>query len=140
MAEVSSRTEERRVEVRDTVRETVLVAVHDTVTITNTITITENEHGDTIKLVQLTERDRVRDRTGFKVQDSRVTVKTDTVSVERDSVNVEDKKIGLSASADGGGSQKRAGFLTYVKWIFALICAVIVLILTIRIGMRRSLL
>ena len=87
----------------------------------------------------------MRDRTGLKLQDSRVTVKTDSVSVERDSVNVEGKKIGLSASTDGvrstgsGQGGKRTGFLTYVKWIFALICAVIVLILTIKIGLRRSL-
>ena len=92
--EVSSRTEERRVEVRDTVRETVLVAVHDTVTITNTITYVvrepqePNAAPDTIKVVQLTDRATVRDRDRLRVQDSRLKVKTDSVSVERDTLQV----------------------------------------------------
>ena len=119
------------------------MAVHDTVTITNTITYVvrepqePNAAPDTIKVVQLTDRATVRDRDRLKLQDSRLKVKTDSVSVKRDSVNVEDKKIGLSASADGAGSGKRAGFLTYIKWIFALICAIVVLIITIKVCLRR---
>lgn len=71
---------------------------------------------------------------------SQQTVERDSVSTERDSVAVEDKKIGLSASTDNGAKGKRAGFLTYVKWIFALICAIIVLMITVKVCLRRSLL
>ena len=84
----------------------------------------------------------------------------DTVYIGKDSLSVENKKIGLSASADGGskksglselflchdsGKPKRAWslrsllhrFLTYVKWITALICAVVVLIITIKVCSQR---
>ena len=60
----------------------------------------------------------------------------DTVYIGKDSLSVENKKIGLSTSADGGS--KKSGFLTYVKWIFALICAIVVLIITMKVcSLRR---
>ena len=34
-------------------------------------------------------------------------------------------------------TDKKSGFLTYVKWIFALICAIVVLIITIKVCLRR---
>ena len=52
---------------------------------------------------------------------------------KRDSVMVQN--TGLTNPTE----KKKSGFLTYVKWIFALVCAVIVLILVIRFG-RRGLL
>lgn len=111
------------------------MAVHDTVQEVVTITIDRNEAGDTLRLEKVTDRTRSRSRDAQQAIRSQRTVEKDSVSVERDSVNVEDKKIGLSASTDG--SAKRTGFLTYVKWIFALICAVIVLIITIKVCHRR---
>lgn len=118
--------------------DSVVVELRDTLREITTITIQTNEVGDTVKVTQITDRTRARDRDRSRLKTERLEVKTDTVYIQKDSVSVEDKKIGLSASTDGGS--KKSGFLTYVKWIFALICAVIVLILTIRIGMRRSLL
>ena len=65
----------------------------------------------------------------------RTEVVRDTVYIEhRDTVEVQ-KLQGTSSSLNPHPSA-----LNYLKWICALICAVIVLILTIRIGMRRSLL
>ena len=116
-----------------------LVAVHDTVQEVVTITIDRNEAGDTLRLEKVTDRTRSRSRDAQQAIKSQRTVEKDSVCVERDSVAVEDKKIGLSASTDGNASGKRAGFLTYVKWIFALICAVIVLILALKIGVRKFL-
>ena len=115
------------------------MAVHDTLQEVVTITIDRNEVGDTLRLEKVTDRTRSRSRDAQQAIKSQRTVEKDSVSVERDSVAVEDKKIGLSASADGNASSKRAGFLTYVKWIFALICAVIVLILALKIGVRKFL-
>ena len=113
------------VELRDTLREV------------TTITIDRNDKGDTLKVVQITDRTRARNRDNVGAQKVKIVERIDTVYIQKDSVNVEDKKIGLSASADG--SPKKSGFLTYVKWIFALVCAIVVLILVIRFG-RRGLL
>ena len=80
---------------------------------------------------------RACSRSAMLEQDSaleRLEVKTDTVYIQKDSVSVEDKKIGLSASTDGG--PKRSGFLTYVKWITALVCAIVVLIITMKVCLR----
>ena len=131
------------VELRDTLREV------------TTITIDRNDKGDTLKVVQITDRTRARNRDNVVAQKVKIVERIDTVYIQKDSVSVEDKKIGLSASTDGGskrsglselflchdsGKPKRAWslrsllhrFLTYVKWIFALICAVVVLVVVIR--------
>ena len=111
------------------------MAVHDTLQEVVTITIDRNEAGDTLRLEKVTDRTRSRSRDAQQAIRSQRTVEKDSVSVERDSVAVEDKKIGLSASTDG--VSKRSGFLTYVKWIIALICAIVVLIITIKVCLRR---
>ena len=136
------------VELRDTLREV------------TTITIDRNDKGDTLKVVQITDRTRARNRDNVVAQKVKIVERIDTVYIQKDSVSVEDKKIGLSASADGGskrsglselflchdsGKPKRAWslrsllhrFLTYVKWIFALICAIIGLIITIKLCLHR---
>ena len=75
-------------ETRDTVREQVVVAVHDTVMETKTITITKNEDGDTTFTSIVTERDRFRDRTAVKDKEEKLVVRTDTVYIEhKDSVS-----------------------------------------------------
>ena len=111
------------VELRDTLREV------------TTITIDRNDKGDTLKVVQITDRTRARNRDNVVAQKVKVIERIDTVYIQKDSVSVEDKKIGLSASADG--SPKKLGFLTYVKWITALVCAVVVLIITVKVCLLR---
>ena len=96
-----------------------------------------NDKGDTLKVVQITDRTRARNRDNVVAQKVKIVERIDTVYIQKDSVNVEDKKIGLSASADGGASGKRAGFLTYVKWITALVCAVVVLVVVIKVCLLR---
>ena len=82
-----------RVELRDSLSVERIV-VHDTLTIIKMITVRENEHGDTLRVTTVTDRDRIRDAKRFWVQDSRVMVKTDTVYVAvRDSVVVEDVSL-----------------------------------------------
>ena len=58
-----------------------VVAVYDTIMETTTIHIQTNEAGDTLKVAQVTERDRIRDRAQVKDQHERVVMKTDTVYV-----------------------------------------------------------
>ena len=134
--EVSSRTTATRVDVRDTVREVVLVEVHDTLLETNTITITTNEVGDTLRLEKVTDRTRARARAQIRDNAEKMTVERDSASVKQDSVAVEDKKIGLSASTDEkeSWSTKTARLL---KWTCAVIVALGALIIIIRVCYHR---
>ena len=122
-AELRDSSAVERVEVLDTLKEV------------TTITIDRNDKGDTLKVVQITDRTRARNRDNVVAQKVKVIERIDTVYIQKDSVSVEDKKIGLSASADG--SPKKSGFLTYVKWITALVCAIIGLIITIKLCLHR---
>ena len=111
-----------------------MVAVHDTIREVTTITVQTNETGDTVKVVQITDRDRARNREAVRDKEERLVVRTDTVYIEkRDSVFVQGNPRIIAAPYQGTLN------LTYVKWIFALICAIVVLILVIRFG-RRGLL
>ena len=115
---------------RDSSRvERVVVAVHDTIMETVTIVVRESEQGDTLRLEKVTERDRVRDRTGFKVQDSRVTIKRDTVYVEkRDSVLVQ-----TNTNLTNGTNKRASPVVLTLKWVFWIIIALAGLIITITI-------
>lgn len=97
----------------------------------------ESREGDTLRVSTVTDRDRLRSRENLRRVETVTVTRIDTVYIQKDSIGIEDKKIGLSASADGNASGKRAGFLTYVKWICALICAIIGLIITIKVCLLR---
>ena len=123
-SEVSSQTSSAT---RDTVREEVVVAVHDTLREVTTITIQQNEAGDTVKQSIVTDRYRGRNAEGLKVHDERLTVQRDTIYVEkRDSVYVQ------TNTNLANPTNKKSGFLTCVKWITALVCAIVVLVVVIR--------
>ena len=81
-------------ETRDTVREEVVVAVHDTLREVTTIIIRQNEAGDTVKQSVVTDRYRGRNAEAAKVDfplravelnlhDERLTVQRDTVYIEK---------------------------------------------------------
>jgi len=111
----------------------VVVAVHDTIIETKTITITKNEAGDTTFTSIVTERDRLRDRLAVKDKEEKLIVRVDTVYMERrDSVQVSSFKI-----QDPGSLNPRPSPLNYLKWIFWILCAIIVLIIVIRLGLRN---
>lgn len=111
-----------------------MVAVHDTLTITKTITIRENEQGDTVFRSEVTDRTRASVRDRVKDVEVRIVEKTDTVYVAvRDSVQVTTTNL-------SNPTNKNSNFVRSLKWIFALICAIVVLIITVRIGLRRFLL
>jgi hypothetical protein len=117
---------------RDTVREKIVVAVHDTVLETKTITITKNEVGDTTFTSIVTERDRVRDRAAVRDKEEKLIVRTDTVYVAvRDSVSSSKSQV------LGNSLSPHPSTLTFIKWIFAIICAIIVLIIVIKFGLRK---
>ena len=109
--------------------DSVVVAIRDTVREVTTITIRENEQGDTLRVTTVTDRERARERVRDRVQDVRVEVKTDTVFVvRRDSVFVQEMpdRVGhdVFGGHDGGGS----AFVSALRWIFGIIVLVIILV------------
>ena len=106
-------------------RESVVVAVHDTMMETKTITITKNVDGDTLRLTQITDRTRASAMSDVRSKKEDVRVRVDTVYVEkRDSV--------LSFKFLDSGSSRDSPFVSSLKWIFFIIVSLIVLIVVIK--------
>lgn len=131
---------------RDSVREQVVVAVHDTLREVTTITVQLGQAGDTVKVAQVTERDRFRDRAAVRDKEEKLIVRTDTVYVERrDSVLIQDSGLtpqGRRPSVqDSGvqGAERKSNFVSSLKWISFIILGLIALIITIKVCLRRSL-
>ena len=106
----------QRSEVRvDSVKEDVVVAVHDTIMEVTTIHIRTNDAGDTVRMTTVTDRDRVTDRSRNDRAMYRTMVKTDTVYVEkRDSVLIKNEK-----------EARASPLLMNLKWIFWIVIALI---------------
>ncbi len=122
----------------DTVREQVVVTVFDTITITKTITIRENEAGDTVRVSTVTERDHVHDRSQLKVKSEKVKVETDTVYVEKDSLRLTAYSLpGTEIDKDGNVTKRVNRFAQSLKWLFLTLVAVIAIIILMRIKLRR---
>ena len=115
-------------EVRDSVKvESVMVAVHDTLTVTTTITIRENERGDTVRMSVITDRDRSRSMMDVRSKKEEVRVIRDTVYVEkRDSSFVKNTNF-------TNGTNKSSGFFQTLRWIFGFLICVIVLVIFIKV-------
>lgn len=97
-----------------------MVAVHDTIREITTITVQQNEAGDTLKLVQITYRTRASDRAAVKEKCEKIKVVRDTVFIEkRDSVST---TTNLS-----NPTNKASPVVSGLKWVFWIIIAVIVL-------------
>ena len=108
---------------RDSVRvEQVMVAVHDTMMETKTITITKNVDGDTLSLTQITDRTRASAMSDVRSKKEDVRVRVDTVYVEkRDSVLMERHQTSDISHQT-----------SILKWIFFIIVSLIVLIVVIK--------
>lgn len=104
----------------------VALEVVDNVKEVTMITVRENEAGDTVRLVQVTERERVRSRERAQEVVEKVVVRVDTVYVERrDSVVVERPS---AVAAGGGDAGKESAVVQALKWAFWLVVAVGVVI------------
>lgn len=122
---------------RDSVREQVVVAVHDTLREVTTITVQLGQAGDTVKVAQVTERDRFRDRAAVRDKEEKLIVRTDTVYIERrDSVLIQDSRFKVQGVQ---GAEKKSNFVSSLKWICFIILGLIALIITIKVCLRRSL-
>ena len=134
----STKQQHERLEVRDTVKEQVMVEHRDTLREVTTITVTLRQArqpdapDDTVKVVQITDRTRASRSEGYRDREEKTIVKTDTVYIEkRDSVEV----CTVSGKPISG---KQTGLVPTLKWLFAILCAVIVLTLTIKLIPRRA--
>ena len=106
-------------------RDSVMVAVHDTIREITTITVDRNEVGDTVKVAQVTERDRIRDRAQVKNKEVEVRVVRDTVFVE--------KRDSVSATTNLANPTSRASPVTSaLKWGFWIIVSLTVFIVVIK--------
>ena len=132
-------------ETRDSLREEISQNLNENLSEHEVVTWTiVHRHGqdslpdDTVKVERVTDRVTVRDRNAKaekKKEEIRTEIVRDTVYVEKRDSAVVEKNTNIT-----NPTNKKSGFLTYVKWIFALICAVIVLIITVKVCLRRSLL
>ena len=91
-----------------------IVAVFDTITITKTITIRENENGDTLRMTTVTDRERVRSMS-----------------------DVRSKKEDVYVRTDGNVTKRVNRVAQTLKWLFLTLVAVIAIIILIRIKLRR---
>ena len=130
-SEVSSQTSSVT---RDTVREEVVVAVHDTLREVTTIIIQQNEAGDTVKQSVVTDRYRGRNAEAAKVDfplravelnlhDERLTVQRDTVYIEKRDSSLRVSSLGAYGLREDGTptvSGKLSAVSKVLKWILAI--------------------
>ena len=109
------------------------LVVLDSIVETKTITITKNEAGDTVFTSVVTDRTRARETSDVRSKTVDVRMRVDTVYIVKDSADV------LTTLNSPTTLNSKPSTLNYLKWIFAIVCAIIVLIILIKIGLRRSL-
>lgn len=108
------------------------VEVHDTLREVTTITVDRNDKGDTLRQSIVTDRERVRNADDVRSKTANVRVVRDTVYIEkRDSVS--SFRFQDYPSTSSGTSR----FVSSLKWIFAIVCAIIVLIITVKVCLQR---
>ena len=112
---VSQSEELRTTELRSTEsRDSVKLELRDTLKVVTTITIDRNDAGDTLRVTQVTDRDRVRDRSQLRDKSEKIIVRVDTVYVAvRDSTDV--RSYGATESQSGGTALHRT-----LRWILAI--------------------
>ncbi len=91
--------------------------MHDTIVEVTTVTIRENEAGDTVRIAQLTERTRTSVRNRINDVQERVAVRTDTVYIaNRDSVEVKERPRNT------------------LRWVLLVVVGLIVLVISIKVN------
>ena len=99
------------------------VEVHDTITITRTITVQTNDKGDTLRVNTETDRERIRSKADVRRQKVKTEIVRDTVYIEkRDSVFVQTNTGGFDGLTTGltNPTNKKNTFVSSLKWILAI--------------------
>lgn len=107
------------------------VEVHDTLREVTTITVDRNDRGDTLRQSIVTDRERIKSAADVRS-------KTVDVRVVRDTVYIEKRDSILNTNLTNP-TNKKSNFFAALKWIFGILCAIIVLIITVKVCLRRSL-
>ena len=120
----SQETSVRSRETSDSVSRQTRVVERDTLREVTTITVQTNERGDTVKVVQVTDLTRARNRDTTTDRQEKTVTRTDTVFIERrDSTAVSTTTI----------TNQKEGFWTRLrstlKWALAVIVALILWLL-----------
>jgi hypothetical protein len=109
-------------------RDSVVVAIRDTVREVTTIHIQTNEAGDTVKTSVVTDRERGRSHDAIAVQKTKQDVRVDTICIEkRDSIEIRSRPL------VGGEQSGKTALHTTLRLVLWIIVAVIALIIVIRI-------
>ena len=122
-------------------RENVVVTVLDTVKEVTTITVVLRQAqeptapDDTVRITTVTDRTRASDRSQLRVKSEKLKVERDTVYVEKQSETSSTVVAGSSTEITPDGTIRPKGVI--LKWIFWILCAIIVLIIVIRLGLRK---
>lgn len=104
------------------------IEVRDTLKEVTTITVQTNDKGDTLKVVQVTERDRISNRDRARDSHEKTVMKTDTVFIEkRDSVSV-------NTNFANGTNSRALPFVSSLRCIFWIVVALAGLVLVIKKG------
>ena len=111
--------------------------VHDTITITRTITVQTNDKGDTLRVNTETDRERIRSKADVRRQKVETKVIRDTVYIEKRDSSLQVTAYGLQEDGTPTISSKLSAVSKVLKWITALVCAVVVLIITMKVCLRR---
>ena len=93
-----------------------------------------------LKVVQITDRDRARNREAVRDKEERLVVKTDTVYIEKRDSSLRLSSLGAYGLQEDGTptiSGKLSAVSKILKWITALVCAVVVLIITVKVCLLR---
>lgn len=128
MSEVKSKMEEVRC---DSVNDQMVVIVLDTLKEVTTITVRENEVGDTLRVTTITDRTRASTRDRYHDVQEKILVKTDTVYVEKQSESASTVVAGSSTEIRPDGTIRQKGVI--LKWIFWILLILTVLIIVVRI-------
>lgn len=105
-----------------------MVAVHDTIRETTTITIRENERGDTLRVSTVTDRERGRSRYDIATSRTKTEIRVDTVFIEkRDTIEIRSRPDGQSGKTTLNST---------LRWVFWIIVSLTVLIVVIKLTRR----
>ena len=114
--------------------DSVIVEQRDTLREVTTITIDRNDKGDTLKVVQITDRYRGRDMSDVRSKKEDVRIVHDTVFIQKtDSVYVS-KEIAGPARNEGA---RASPVVSALKWICFIIIGLIALIITAKVCLRK---
>ena len=103
--------------------------VHDTLTITKTITIRENERGDTVRMSVVTDRERSK----AEVRGLRAEVRSKRAEVRSQKDEVRSQKDEVRGLGVEGAATRTSPVVSALKWVFWIIIAIITLTITITI-------